>query len=244
MEDKRNDRYRGQGPKKLHGKAKVPTIAQSCAWARCKVQIYKQNTSDCIEIALQALKVHLVGHGGTKKNANSHMRQIVRGLNYANMESAKYDGWWDLFLVRWVQPAQKYWVLRGTMFETRAGVCYNTTDEIMLKVTVWCVNFFAMVVQSLRHGQRLNRRVWLLQTVPAYAQGVHRCELSGCKSQFCPDLAPAQHKKALSNRAGKENICSGKGYHTKIATTQIRQMELFCALLIPRFYISDWNKNW
>ena len=40
-EDRRNDRYRGQGPKRLHGKAKVSTTAQNCAWAGCKAQIYK-----------------------------------------------------------------------------------------------------------------------------------------------------------------------------------------------------------
>ena len=46
-------------------------------------------------------------------------------------------------------------------------------------------------------------------------------------------------KKAFYNHACKtENICSGKEYHTKTATTQIRQMELFCHLLIPCFYIS------
>ena len=81
MKDKRNDGYRGQGPKKLHGKAKAPTLAQGCEWARCKVQIYKQNTSDCIETALQITLVPPIGHGVTKKKANGHMRQTVGELN-------------------------------------------------------------------------------------------------------------------------------------------------------------------
>ena len=47
-------------------------------------------------------------------------------------------------------------------------------------------------------------------------------------------------KSPLTVRTTK-NICAGKWYHTKTATTQIRQMELFCALLIPHFYITDFE---
>ena len=38
-EDKRNNSYRGQEPKKLHKKAKVAIKAQGCASTRCKAKI-------------------------------------------------------------------------------------------------------------------------------------------------------------------------------------------------------------
>ena len=42
----KQEKYRGQESKKLHGKAKVATTAQCCASTRCKAKIYKQNISD------------------------------------------------------------------------------------------------------------------------------------------------------------------------------------------------------
>ena len=48
-------------------------------------------------------------------------------------------------------------------------------------------------------------------------------------------------KRRPQTARATENICSGKGYHTKAATTQIRQMEFFCAQLIPHFYNIDFE---
>ena len=72
-EGKRNNRYRGQEPKKLHGKAKGTITAQGCASLGVRPRyIHKIN---------QTHKLRLIGNGRTKKKANGHMGQTVGELN-------------------------------------------------------------------------------------------------------------------------------------------------------------------
>ena len=76
----------------------------------------------------------------------------------------------------------------------------------------------------------------------AYAQGVHRCELSVMEISFDQTLLRHNIKRCPLTLGAAENICSINGDHTK-TTTQIHHTELVCALLIPRFYTSDFEKE-
>ena len=73
-------------------------------------------------------------------------------------------------------------------------------------------------------------------------QGVQRCKIiRSWKAVLArPCSGTIAKRRPLTVRAA-ENICSGKGGHTKTATSEISIMELFCALLIPSFYTSDFE---
>ena len=98
-----------------------------------------------------------------------------------------------------------------------------------------------MLKITVRKNDVINRYGFLSICLPKIDISIFNlaCEMSikPWKSVLArPCSGKTSKRSALAVRATK-NICAGKGYHTKAATAQIHQMEPFCALLIPRFYI-------
>ena len=62
---------------------------------------------------------------------------------------------------------------------------------------------------------------------------------------FGRNLLRHNNKQARSNHAGNREylICQGRSYK-KCNNSKPPNWTSLCALLIPRFYASDWNENW
>ena len=126
--------------------------------------------------------------------------------------------------------------------EQEMAYANTATDEIVLKVIVWRCLFLCI------GGAKLSPWETAQSTRFTSPDSTSLCPMSPLDANYqVMEVSFGQtllrhniKRRSLTVRV-TENIYSGKGHHTIIATTQIRQMELFCALLIPRFYISDFE---
>ena len=125
-----------------------------------------------------------------------------------------------LFLGKWLQPAQKYGILRGIMFGTREDVCYTCTTVIMLKVIVW-MSLFPCTGSTKPSPLKTAQSTHF--TAPDSTSLCPRSpQMRIIKSLKSVLLWHKIKRRSLTVRAS-ENICSGKGYQHKLQRRKFTQ---------------------
>ena len=121
---------------------------------------------------------------------------------------------WDLFLGKWLQLAQKYWVLRERMSRARDGICYTTMDDIATKGMVWMDFFLCTGGAKLSSWKAAESSIWLLRQYWPMPKDPIDANYQVVEVSFDQNVLWHNIEKASSNHAGKGEylVWQGRSY--------------------------------